>query len=102
MPQVESNVGGKDCLLLPVRNNPYRQGAKTVFTREGGSGAHSAKQRPLWSCAKGLVFIDTCKGELRGQGRFQVTHMILKFALCSCHYGLYTEAFPPGNGIIDF
>lgn len=47
--QVES-CWGKHCLLLPVRNNPYREGTKTVFTREGAnvaSGAHSAKQRPL-------------------------------------------------------
>lgn len=61
--------------------------------------AHSTKQRPLWLCAKGLVFIDTCK---RGQGQFQITHILLKFTLCICHYGLNVEAFPPGNGIIDF
>lgn len=48
-----------------------------------------------------MVFIDTCKRELRGQGQFQITHMLLKFALCSCHYSLYVEAFPPGNGILD-
>lgn len=73
---MESNAVGKDCLQLPVRNNPHREGAKTVCPREGASGAHSAKQRPLWSCAKGLVFIDTCKRELRGQGWFQITHML--------------------------